>query len=83
MRALLEETYDKNMIDKDEYPQTAEIERRCVNIIGDLWNATDAADAVGTSTAGSSEAFGAVCFLAGGALLMPRLGRARALPAAG
>ena len=52
------------MIDKDEYPQTAEIERRCVNIIGGLWNATDAADAVGTSTAGSSEA----CMLGGMAL---------------
>ena len=26
---LMAETFDKNMIDKDEYPQTAEIERRC------------------------------------------------------
>jgi glutamate/tyrosine decarboxylase-like PLP-dependent enzyme len=26
---------DGNMIDKDEYPQTAELERRCVNIVGD------------------------------------------------
>ena len=32
------ETADKNMIDKDEYPQTAEIEARCVNILADLWN---------------------------------------------
>lgn len=68
--ALLVETYDKNMIDKDEYPQTAEIERRCVNIIGALWNAPDAIDAdeatepVGTSTTGSSEA----CMLGGMAL---------------
>src|SRR6476620_3777990 len=38
--ALLAETLDKNAIDKDEYPQTAELERRCVNIIGDLWNAS-------------------------------------------
>ena len=30
---------DKNMIDKDEYPQTAEIERRCVHMLADLWNA--------------------------------------------
>ena len=30
---LMAETFDKNMIDKDEYPQTAEIERRCVNIV--------------------------------------------------
>src|ERR1700712_1792746 len=28
---LMAETFDKNMIDKDEYPRTAEIERRCVN----------------------------------------------------
>ena len=36
---LMDETADKNMIDKDEYPQTAEIEARCVNIIADLWHA--------------------------------------------
>ena len=35
---------DKNMIDKDEYPQTAELERRCVNILADLWNAPDGDD---------------------------------------
>jgi glutamate decarboxylase len=74
VRALLEETYDKNMIDKDEYPQTAEIERRCVNIIGDLWNAPDAADAVGTSTTGSSEA----CMLGGMALQRAWRARRRA-----
>ena len=33
------ESFDKNMIDKDEYPQTAEIERRCVNIVADLFHA--------------------------------------------
>jgi glutamate decarboxylase len=55
---LMAETVDKNMIDKDEYPQTAEIERRCVNMIGNLWHAeADAAGNVtGTSTTGSSEA---------------------------
>ncbi|MGW7118406.1 pyridoxal-dependent decarboxylase, partial [Streptomyces xanthophaeus] len=36
---LMNECLDKNMIDKDEYPQTAEIEARCVNILADLWNA--------------------------------------------
>src|SRR5512132_1829499 len=36
---LMAETADKNMIDKDEYPQTAELEKRCVNIIGHLWHA--------------------------------------------
>ena len=54
--ALMAETADKNMIDKDEYPQTAEMERRCVNILGDLWHAPGGADATGTSTTGSSEA---------------------------
>ncbi|MBM3147945.1 MAG: glutamate decarboxylase, partial [Actinobacteria bacterium] len=55
-RQLMADTFDKNMIDKDEYPQTAELERRCVNIIADLWNAPEAGDATGCSTTGSSEA---------------------------
>ena len=54
--ALMAQTADKNMIDKDEYPQTAEIERRCVNIIGSLWHAKGDGDVTGTSTTGSSEA---------------------------
>jgi len=53
---LMAETFDKNMIDKDEYPQTAEIERRCVNIVADLFNAPADGGAVGVSTIGSSEA---------------------------
>src|SRR4051794_35607594 len=55
-RVLMEECADKNMIDKDEYPQTAELERRCVNILSALWNAPSGSDAVGCSTTGSSEA---------------------------
>ena len=55
------ESADKNMIDKDEYPQTAEIERRCVAILADLWHAPDPDEATGCSTTGSSEA----CMLAG------------------
>src|SRR6476660_2412135 len=43
---LMAECLDKNMIDKDEYPQTAELELRCVNILSRLWNAPDAGDAV-------------------------------------
>jgi glutamate decarboxylase len=35
-RLLMGESIDKNMIDKDEYPQTAEIENRCVHMIADL-----------------------------------------------
>jgi glutamate decarboxylase len=53
---LLTECFDKNMIDKDEYPQTADIEMRCVNILSRLWNAPDADQATGCSTIGSSEA---------------------------
>ena len=53
---LLDECIDKNMIDKDEYPQTAEIEARCVHMLADLWNAPDAANTLGCSTTGSSEA---------------------------
>jgi len=53
---LMAETFDKNMIDKDEYPQTAEIERRCVNIVADLFHAPAEGDAIGVSTIGSSEA---------------------------
>jgi glutamate decarboxylase len=53
---LMAECADKNMIDKDEYPQTAELERRCVNILGGLWHAPEHGDAVGCSTTGSSEA---------------------------
>ena len=39
---LMAECFDKNMIDKDEYPQTAELETRCVNILSRLWHAPDA-----------------------------------------
>ncbi|PRY20479.1 glutamate decarboxylase [Aliiruegeria haliotis] len=53
---LMNECIDKNMIDKDEYPQSAEIEARCVHILADLWNAPDAINTMGTSTTGSSEA---------------------------
>ncbi|MDQ6749372.1 MAG: glutamate decarboxylase [Actinomycetota bacterium] len=63
-RALIEESLDKNMIDKDEYPQTAELERRCVNMLSALWGAMDASHGTGCSTTGSSEA----CMLGGMAL---------------
>jgi glutamate decarboxylase len=53
---LMAQTADKNMIDKDEYPQTAEIEARCVRIISKLWHAPTDGDATGCSTTGSSEA---------------------------
>jgi glutamate decarboxylase len=58
---IMAETADKNMIDKDEYPQTAAIEAHCVNMLADLWGSPDQENATGTSTTGSSEA----CMLAG------------------
>lgn len=61
---LYAEAADKNMIDKDEYPATAEIETRCWRILADLWNAPDPDGTIGTSTIGSSEA----CMLGGLAL---------------
>ena len=63
-RQIMIDTFDKNMIDKDEYPQTAELEKRCVNMLAHLWHATGEKEAVGCSTIGSSEA----CMLGGLAL---------------
>ncbi|MGW4097777.1 MULTISPECIES: glutamate decarboxylase [unclassified Mycobacterium] len=58
---LMAETFDKNMIDKDEYPATAAIEARCVSMVAELFHAEDLSDedssaACGVSTIGSSEA---------------------------
>ncbi|MEV7284753.1 glutamate decarboxylase [Streptomyces sp. NPDC093252] len=64
VHALMDECLDKNMIDKDEYPQTAEIENRCVHMLADLWNSPEGARTLGCSTTGSSEA----CMLGGLAL---------------
>ena len=61
---LMAESSAKNMIDKDEYPQMAEIERRCVHMLADLWRASPDEDPTGCSTAGSSEG----CMLGGLAL---------------
>jgi glutamate decarboxylase len=53
------------MIDKNEYPQTAELELRCVNMLADLWAPrARRARRPGYSTTGSSEA----CMLGGMAL---------------
>jgi glutamate decarboxylase len=53
---LMADCAEKNMIDKDEYPQTAELETRCVHMLARLWHAEDPQRAVGCSTTGSSEA---------------------------
>ncbi len=58
---LMAENLEKNAIDKDEYPMTADLENRCVAIIQDLWHADPAEEPMGTSTVGSSEA----CMLGG------------------
>ena len=70
----MRETLDKNMVDKDEYPQTAAIEARCVHILADLWNSPEAENILGTSTTGSSEA----AMLGGMALLWKWRERRRA-----
>lgn len=53
---LMDDCIIKNMIDKDEYPQTAALEERCVHILADLWHSPKASSTIGTSTTGSSEA---------------------------
>ena len=62
---IMDLSISKNMIDKDEYPQSAEIEQRCVRMIAHLWNAPKHAKPIGCSTIGSSEA----CMLGGLAAL--------------
>ena len=56
VRRLMDICISKNMIDKDEYPQTAEIEMRCVHMLADLWHAPESSTTMGCSTTGSSEA---------------------------
>ncbi|MDU4912281.1 glutamate decarboxylase [Clostridium baratii] len=72
---LMSETLEKNAIDKSEYPQTTELENRCVNIIADLWHAPENMNYLGTSTVGSSEA----CMLGGMAMKFRWRNRAKAL----
>ncbi|MGE8203019.1 glutamate decarboxylase [Heyndrickxia sp. NPDC080065] len=61
---LYAESFNKNLINKDEYPHTAVIEERCIRILADLWNSPHPHNTMGTSTIGSSEA----CMLGGLAL---------------
>jgi glutamate decarboxylase len=56
---LMVDAFNKNFIDYEEYPVTADIQNRCVSMIGRLFNIpVDDPDsnAMGTSTVGSSEA---------------------------
>ena len=56
IHTLMDECVDKNMIDKDEYPQTAELEMRCVHMLADLWHSPEPRTTLGCSSIGSSEA---------------------------
>jgi glutamate decarboxylase len=62
---LMTESANKNAIDWDEYPQTVEIQDRCVNMLARLFHApqdsgtggaSGGGQSVGTATVGSSEA---------------------------
>jgi len=56
---LMIEAFSKNFINYEEYPVTADVQSRCVNMLARLFNAPthDAnTNAMGTSTIGSSEA---------------------------
>ncbi len=53
---LVMESLGKNFIDRFEYPQTAEIHQRVVNILARLYHAPEQAEFAGTATIGSSEA---------------------------
>jgi glutamate decarboxylase len=53
---IMSDAVGKNMIDKDEYRHSAELEERCVHMIANLWNSAQADSTMGTSTTGSSEA---------------------------
>jgi len=55
-RLLIDDSLHKNYIDHAEYPRTAEIAKRCVRMIHDLFNGPEGQDSPGTACAGSSEA---------------------------
>ena len=51
---IIAENLHRNYIDHAEYPQTAEIEQRCIRMLADLYHAPG--ETTGTRTQGSSEA---------------------------
>jgi glutamate decarboxylase len=51
---LIRDNLHRNFIDHAEYPQTAEIEQRCIRMLADLFNAPG--ETTGARTQGSSEA---------------------------
>lgn len=55
-RELMLSTVSRNFVDVEEYPQSAEIHDRCVNIIARLFHSPHSENAIGCATVGSSEA---------------------------
>jgi glutamate decarboxylase len=53
---LIVETLNKNYVNQEEYPQTTELQTRCVNMLARLFGASSEHASAGTSTVGSSEA---------------------------
>jgi glutamate decarboxylase len=53
---LISQNLYRNFIDHAEYPQTAEIEQRCIRMLADLFHAPDEEKIMGARTQGSSEA---------------------------
>ncbi len=53
-RRVIDEALQVNFIDHAEYPQSAEIEQRCIRMLADLFNAPG--ETTGARTQGSSEA---------------------------
>src|SRR4051795_1159605 len=53
-RRVISENLHRNFIDHAEYPQTAEIEQRCIRMLANLFNAPG--ETTGARTQGSSEA---------------------------
>src|SRR6266581_733195 len=52
-RRIIAENLHRNFIDHAEYPQTAEIEQRCIRMLADLFHAPG--ETIGARTQGSSE----------------------------
>ncbi|WP_196223421.1 glutamate decarboxylase [Roseibium sp. RKSG952] len=61
LHSLMNTAIFRNLADSKNYPRTAELERRCIQMLGELWNAPSLRTVVGTSATGSSEA----CMLGG------------------
>jgi glutamate decarboxylase len=53
-RVVIDENLHRNFIDHAEYPQTFEIQQRCIRMLAELFHAPG--ETTGTSTQGSSEA---------------------------